>query len=311
MTLRLPPGMTRPSIPPNPDRARITPEMWEFTSCVLALEPLDFVYAGIFADKRGYHQTVAANLSRWPGDYSVRLTADTNGVRDKARALDVKSRQAASGAAPTIMAKYGARMRAAAKARDPRVRHWREVLGQFDTDSPPEAIDFQSTVERVPDDTHTWHFHWSILASYVALPEAYDGMLSVLTGESLDSWTAIRSGGNEVNLTDQLQTGPGAFKLPGGWTVDNALSYGGRAAEAAARDSALALAEVRALRGVITDLVGHITAGNGDLSVAAILDGVDERLKRLAVEQRDAIADLGEGGSAKVRADADDSQPPG
>lgn len=202
--LRLPPGMARPTIPPNPNPALQTQEMWEFAHLVMSLEPADFEFAGIYADKSGYHNTVTRNLARWPGTYSVKLSADLNGVRDKARALDIKSKQAASGAAPTIMAKYGARMRAAAKAHDPRVQHWREILGQFDVDETPEAIDFQSTAERQPDDTHEWHFHWSILALFVALAEAYEGMLSVLYGESPASWSAYARGGDDMTFVAKV-----------------------------------------------------------------------------------------------------------
>lgn len=107
--------------------------------------------------------------------------------------------------------------------------------------------------------------------------------------------------GDEMNLTDQLKTGPGAYNLPGGWTVDNALSYGGRAAEAAAAAAQQAVAEVRALRTVIEALAETLRIGGGSVDTAAILAGVDERLARLAAEQRDAVADLGEGGAAQVR----------
>lgn len=207
MALRLPPGMARLTIPKNPDPAHITETMWEFSHYVVALESNDFVFAGIFDDKSGYHNTVKRNLERWPGEYSTRLAADRNGVKDKSRALDIKSKQAASGAKPTIMAKYGARMREAARAHDSRVIHWREILGQFDIDKQPEAIDFQSLLERVPDSTHEWHFHWSILAMYVAWAVPYEGMLSVLWGESYASWMGYVNGSTTEEI-DMQQTEP-------------------------------------------------------------------------------------------------------
>lgn len=203
---------------PNPNPSRTTAPMWAFIERVLALEPGDFVFAGAYVFKSGYHATVADNLAHWPGTYSIRLAADLRGPRDKGRALDIKSRQAAGGAAPTIMARYGARLRAAALARDPRVRKWREVLGQFDTDTPPEGIDFQSTAERVPDDTHVWHFHFSILTEFVDDLEAYDAMYSVLIGQPLADYTI---GGTAMELGSKLTTGPKA-----GTTVGDALSFG-------------------------------------------------------------------------------------
>lgn len=60
-------------------------------------------------------------------------------------------------------------------------------------------------------------------------------------------------------------------------------------------------AELAAMR---TLLEGLLKAGGGDLDVAAVMAQMDEKLEALAMETRDAVADLGEGGAAQVRADA-------
>jgi hypothetical protein len=180
-------------VAPNPNPARITEPMWRFIERVVALNPNDTVYSGSYVLKPGYHATVDDNLSRWPGNYSIRLAADLKGPRDKTRGIDFKSKQAAAGAKPTVMATRGARVRAAAKAGDPRVSKWREYLGQFDVDQTPEAIDFQTLVERQPDSTHEWHEHLSILTQYVNDPEAYDAMYSVLSGQSLADYQKGRA----------------------------------------------------------------------------------------------------------------------
>lgn len=66
--------------------------------------------------------------------------------------------------------------------------------------------------------------------------------------------------------------------------------------------------QVTALRSVVDALAAVITKGGGTVDTAAILAGVDARLAALDVRQtaelRDAVADLGEGGAAQVRADA-------
>lgn len=63
--------------------------------------------------------------------------------------------------------------------------------------------------------------------------------------------------------------------------------------------------ELVALRTVVESLAETIRAGGGNVETAAILAGVDERVAaaeaRLAADARDAVADLGEGGSAQVR----------
>jgi|SRR5882724_2812698 len=78
--------------------------------------------------------------------------------------------------------------------------------------------------------------------------------------------------------------------------------------ENASRNSFTILAAVTALRSVVDALAAAITKGGGTVDTAAILAGVDERLAALDVretaELRDAVADLGEGGAAQVRADA-------
>jgi hypothetical protein len=62
-----------------------------------------------------------------------------------------------------------------------------------------------------------------------------------------------------------------------------------------------AAAESAALRAVVEQLTAVLAKGGGSVDTAAILAGVDERLAKLAAEQRDAVADLGEGGAAQVR----------
>jgi hypothetical protein len=66
-----------------------------------------------------------------------------------------------------------------------------------------------------------------------------------------------------------------------------------------------AAAESTALHAVIEQLAGVIASGGGSVDTAAILAGVQLKLDALAAEQRDAVADLGEGGAAQVRADQD------
>lgn len=65
---------------------------------------------------------------------------------------------------------------------------------------------------------------------------------------------------------------------------------------------------ITALTSVVEQLGSALQAGGGSIDTAAILAGVDERLatlaEQLAAEQRDAVADLGEGGAAQVRGES-------
>lgn len=63
--------------------------------------------------------------------------------------------------------------------------------------------------------------------------------------------------------------------------------------------------EAAGLRQIVQSLADVIQAGGGNVDTAALLAHLDERLDQVEREQRDAVADLGEGGAAQVRADVD------
>ncbi|GIJ43607.1 hypothetical protein Val02_04930 [Virgisporangium aliadipatigenens] len=190
----------------NPDPARITSALWYFVQSCLAMQP-GTQYGGTFTDKPGYHNT-RDNLFRQgrTNDYSVRLDADRAGPGDKTAAFDWTFPDAQRGQYGTII-RYGERVRKAFRERDPRLRGWREVLIQADADGNAEGYDFSNWAERTPDSTHLWHGHFSVLRRYLNDMSVMNGMLSILFGESLDTWRAglSRYGGpNMAELTDAL-----------------------------------------------------------------------------------------------------------
>jgi hypothetical protein len=143
---------------------------------------------------------------------------------------------------------------------------------------------------------HDKHFHVSVLATAAA-----------------DSTTPWQIGADIMAFLDD----PDARKLA--WRVD-ALTYGvdtvrdgtGEAMWLVQQMKAV-LAELVGLRAqgaalttVVEQLAAAINAGGGSVDTAAILAGVDHRLgalrSALTEETRDAVADLGEGGAAQVRA---------
>lgn len=64
---------------------------------------------------------------------------------------------------------------------------------------------------------------------------------------------------------------------------------------------------VAAMEGIVEALLKAVTIGGGNVDVTAIMAGVDQRVtkavEQIVAETRDAVADLGEGGAAQVRAD--------
>lgn len=172
---------------------RITAASAYFMYALVAMEP-GTENSGIYANKPGYHGTRAENIARdqrdGDTDYSVEHALDSHGgPDDKAAAYDWTHRSAQSGNYAS-MRKYGARLRAAFDARDPRLYGWREALGQTDLDATPEGLDFDGWYTRTPDSTHAWHWHLSEHRRFVESMDNKECMLSVLRGESLAAYQA-------------------------------------------------------------------------------------------------------------------------
>lgn len=127
----------------------------------------------------------------------------------------------------------------------------------------------------------------------------------------------LASGGDDMSLSEPVGWGKQFLPNPEGadagpWlggTLGNQLQHIRETTFSSYILDRLNTARITALTGVIEQLGDVITAGKGSVPVAEILAGVDKRLaelaEKLAAEQRDAVADLAEGGAAQVRADAD------
>lgn len=170
--------------------SRVTQASADFMNALVALEP-ETENSGIYANKPGYHGTRAENEARdkrdGDRDYSREHPLDLKGPSDKAAAYDWTHRKAQRGDYSS-MAKYGDRLEAAFRDRDPRLYGWREALGQTDRDKTAEGLDFDGWYRRQPDSTHEWHWHFSEHREFV---ESWDNklcMLSVLKGEPLKTY---------------------------------------------------------------------------------------------------------------------------
>lgn len=161
----------------NPNPSRVSGAMWrlwEGARAALAGVRL----GGIYANKAHYHNTVAANLSRWPSSYSVRLAIDRRAPRDKARAIDFTLSSAQ-------MKVVTGRLRDAANRRDPRLEAVREFYGTLDGSTVYGRIkDAPGGNWRASsaDSSHTWHVHISIFTPYVDDWSALAGVLAVVAG---------------------------------------------------------------------------------------------------------------------------------
>jgi hypothetical protein len=108
-------------------------------------------------------------------------------------------------------------------------------------------------------------------------------------------------GGTAMSLTlDTVHIGPDGQPLALGTAIARVYN------DMFAKDATLARLEARivAQAAVIDALALAVKAGGGNVETAIILEAMDAKLADLAKEQRDAVADLGEGGAQQVRADA-------
>jgi hypothetical protein len=171
----------------NPNPARVTDASWYFMESLLALEP-GSRNGGTFTDKPGYHNTRDNLLAQGlRGDYSIQLGADKLGPGDKTAAYDWTFPSAQLGDYRRIIM-YGERISHAFHARDPRLRGWREALGQADPDLYAEGFDFAGWYTRTPDPSHLWHWHLSEHRQHTGSYDNKRAMLSILRGQSLAEW---------------------------------------------------------------------------------------------------------------------------
>ena len=170
----------------NPNPARITDAMWWYWEQCLANIP-GAKLGGIYADKSCYHNTVSANLSRWPGTYCVQLPLDLDfGPRDKARAIDLTLSDS------EMKKRTGYLKRAADHPEDNRLYGLRSFIGTLDgtnvfcyirnTDSGPWTFDGGR------DSSHLWHIHESWWTKYCADLEAAKQIASVTNGVTWEEW---------------------------------------------------------------------------------------------------------------------------
>jgi peptidoglycan hydrolase-like protein with peptidoglycan-binding domain len=167
----------------NPNPARVTDALWWFWLQLRAMEPTSRL-GGIWANKRGYHNSRSANLRQWPGDYSVRDVEDRGGPADKAAALDWTFPEAQRGNYRRIELYTGRLLSSARDKHDARLNGVREFYGQADTDRQVEGWDCRYDRSCGSDPSHLWHIHFSFDRDKVTLRSTFEPIVAVLRGEA-------------------------------------------------------------------------------------------------------------------------------
>jgi hypothetical protein len=169
----------------NPNPELITDEMWQLWLGAEAVIP-GVRLSGIYADKKGYHNTVKANQKKWPGTYSIELDLDLkHGNLDKARAIDLTM-------SDSEMVKWTQRVKKSAlDPHDNRLQAVREFYGTLDNKTVYGLIKDSETGDWRPssaDSTHLWHGHTSIFTAFVNNWPMLSPVVSVWQGQTLEEW---------------------------------------------------------------------------------------------------------------------------
>ena len=283
----------------NPSPARITAPMWRlWTDRPVA----SWLLGGIYADKRGYHNTRAANQARWPGNYSITLPLDRQGPSDKAAAIDYTMTAAE-------MRRRTGFLVAAADRRDPRLFAVREFYGTVDGANVHGRIkDSREGAWRrsTSDSSHLWHIHISFLRAYVNVWAELAPVLSVLRGETLAQWQAAQDiEGDRMSVEEARAGAIAAWRSRRSPEATVARAFPGVRDDGYLRDTWLQYAYMWARRAA--DRAAAVLAGQA--AILARLDGADDGATRqaireeLAAHRAELLAELGEGLPEQIAAE--------
>jgi hypothetical protein len=146
-------------------------------------------------------------------------------------------------------------------------------------------------------DPHRTHVHLSGHPDADNDGRPWQSILSLTKEDDMSEWTFVQQ-----SDADQWKLSQGTAGYAG-QARDTALAFTWKAADTANAKLDALTAMVAAQTTIIQTLADAVNNAGGSVDTAAILEAMDAKLAQVMREQRDAVADLGEGGAAKVRAD--------
>lgn len=150
------------------------------------------------------------------------------------------------------------------------------------------------------DSSHLTHLHISFDRGRAN--EDHTDLFQILTGEDEDVDQ------EDVRAVWQYYLAPAGYNMQDHLlNAENSAMASRDAAKATKENTDALKLQVTALTAMVEKILAAVSAGDGNIDTAAILAGVQKKLDAAVAEIKtetvDAVADLGEGGSAKVRTD--------
>lgn len=257
---------------------------------------------GNLAHASGYHRSRAWVLhsvdSRYGSDdYSVFKPLDRGGADNDVSAFDFTPGVWGTADNRRRMVEITARVYTAAKAGDPRLSNLREFAGTLDGRTVVTFNCADGSLKGPFDSSHLDHVHGSFWRSSAANDHA--GIIEVMLGAPKGVLMALTEE-QQQDLWNWLALLVDPDTPPTGRPGDR-FRFPPLVMQAAKLIPELQAA-VAAQTAAIEALAAAINAGGGNVDTAAILARLDALQRALTAETRDAVADLGEGGAAQVRA---------
>jgi peptidoglycan hydrolase-like protein with peptidoglycan-binding domain len=182
----------------NPNPEYFTDAIWWLWEHLEALHPAAEL-GGIYANKKGFHNTGRKNQSTWPDNYSIRDKVNQSGPGwTHASALDWTFPDAQRGDYKNID-KFSSRLLASSlDPKDPRLdMALFEWFGQADSDAHVEGYNEYREEYESSDSSHLWHIHMSFKRTEANNLWGMWALLTVLMGWSVAKWRdsiPVRSG---------------------------------------------------------------------------------------------------------------------
>lgn len=182
---------------------------------------------GIYANKKGFHNTGNKNKSTWPGEYSTHDSINRHGLgMTKASAIDFTFPDAQAGDYGSIKLFTQRLVHSSLDDNDPRLGMFVfEFFGQSDNDRTVEGYDEYHERSVSADSSHLWHLHISVVRSLLDSWWGVWALFTVLDGWTTKQWCDSLPAGTSAPKPKPASSSAASTKIPVVRNGSRTLSY--------------------------------------------------------------------------------------